>query len=64
MPWALTKRRKNSIPKNVKKNKTLIVKTYSVASTRSHGKYLKYVTFLWLPVVTAESLHSSGCYWL
>jgi hypothetical protein len=47
--------------KCLKKNVELNID--SAASTGSHEKYMKYVSFSWPPVVAARALHSSGRYW-
>jgi hypothetical protein len=43
-------------------NKKTKLKIDSAGSTGSHGKYIKYVSFHWPPVVAAQTLHSSESY--
>jgi hypothetical protein len=51
--------------------KELMLKIHGAASTGSHGRYMKYVSFPWPPVLVAhnrkklvQAPHSSGGYWL
>ena len=53
----------NSFSKNVLNEKAK-VKIDSAASTGSRMNYMKYVSFLWPPVVAAQAMHSGGSYWL
>jgi hypothetical protein len=40
--------------------KKVTLKIDSAASDGSHGNYMKYVSFLWPPVVAAQALHSNA----